>query len=311
MSEAAPSAPVAVPESPTVEGGQVSEQAANPNPANGSETTAQKQARLLAEADMDSEIDLKINGQVTRKKLRDVVKTAQLQEASSKKFEDAKRLEHQARQILDAFRDPVTARGAIRELANAYKIPPAELAKALWDEEQADAAKSPEQRELEQLRRDKEFREQEEKRRLEEQQAEHLKRETAVYQDKLSRLYNAALDAHGFPKDPDLRAQAMGEMASRHKVDGELSFRENARITAESYQRRVQTFIRSMPVDKRPDLLDEETIAHLRNQQLQKRSQLIPPVDRNSDQPRGDDGKYVKRDEYRAVSVRSSFHDPE
>src|SRR5690348_1172665 len=134
MSEAAaPSAPSTEAAPSDV---QSSEALANPNPANGAETSAQKQARLLAEADMDAEIDLKIDGKVQRKKLRDVVSTAQKQEAADNRMREAKKLETQARQVLEAFRDPNTARGAIRELAKAYNIPPAELAKALWDEEQ-------------------------------------------------------------------------------------------------------------------------------------------------------------------------------
>lgn len=279
------------------------------NPAQPQETAAQQQARLLAEADMDAEIDLKINGQVQRKKLRDVVNTAQKQEAAENRMREAKKLETQARQVLEAFRDPNTARGAIRELAKAYNIPPAELAKALWDEEQTEAAKTPEQRELEELRREKQRRMEEEKRLQEEREQKQMAQQQQAYQEKFVRLYNASLDALGFPKDPDLRAQAMAEMATRHKVDQALSFRENARLTAENYQKRVKSYLKSLPVDKRPELLDEETVQHLANQRLAQRSQVIPPVAKNPDQPRGKDGKFVERDEYRAVSVRSSFHD--
>lgn len=179
----------------------------NPQPA---DPQPQTQRRMLTVADLaDADMTIVVDGKPITMAAKDAIARLQRGESANKKYEEAARI----REETLAYREHLTATlsdpAALRRelIASGYNA--AEIAKALYEQEQIEASLTPEQRRM---------------RELEEQVAQHQAEREAqaaraheaqvqAHRDAYARDFGAAIDAHNVPADHPIRSVLMQMLA--------------------------------------------------------------------------------------------------
>jgi hypothetical protein len=181
------------------------------------EAEAPVEKKYLPEDALDALVSIKVDGVLQEIPVREAIRLQQLEKASRSRFDESARIKSEAEKKMKEYEelDP-------DEFLKRRGFDPIEYAEKKLQALLEDMEKSPEQKELEQLRKMKAEKDAEEKKRKETEERAQLTRqeqeEIQKYQEEFEASMVKAFEASNLPRHPFFIAQAaaiMGEAANK------------------------------------------------------------------------------------------------
>lgn len=240
-------------------------EAAKPADAPSQTSANKKKYKLKVDGEeLEEELDLSNEAEIIKRLQLAKVANKRMQESAEHKKQVAEIQEALAEFFEELEKNPL----AVLKDPN-LKLDLKSIADALTAEQMADAAKSPEQKELEDAkRRIKEFeeREAEERKARETQEKEKLREEAGK---QLENDIVQAIEAKNLPKSKILNEKIMSMARFAYSNGIDIDIKELVPLAAESYKAEIKDYLKEIPDEMLEDLVSQDRIKTVRNKYLQ------------------------------------------
>lgn len=279
----------------TPENGQPDPQTAAPDP-NPAPATPQRR-KLTASDFADADIEMVVNGKTVVVSGAEYLREQQRQESANRRYQEAARIRAEAEAMREAMSEALTDPARLRAELAAAGYNPAEIAKALYEQEQAEASLTPEQRRIRELEQETRRHQAAEAQRKQAFEAYQVEQARVVYET----AFNDVLDTVGVPTDAPLRPVLMRMLADKTiEVESNENRRYTKREAREFIANVTRVYERPAPeitVEQRRAMLTAEDVAWFHAQQKAQKPQAAPQLARSRDdvlsQPRDQTGKFA------------------
>lgn len=229
-----------------------------------SETNAEKAKRVLANEDLDALVTVTIDGKKQEMSVREALRLTQLEKASREKFNQADKMEKQAKQFFQwAKQNP-------RDFLKETGIDPYEFAEATLAEKYEMMNLTDEQKEILELKRYKELNEKEKAELKKKQEDEEKSKEELIEREKLDKEIGEAWKESGLPADPYLGAMVAFQMMASSKQNKVLTAKEAASIVKTRYFEGAKSIIEKMDAQAIRDFFGDGIFKKIRQADLDK-----------------------------------------
>lgn len=242
-----------------------------------SELSEPSDAEVTEDVDPNTALyEVKVDGESIKVTLDEMMKGFQLGSAAHKKFQEAARAQKEARQLEEMLKtNPIEAAfkagvspQAMRELMEKY----------LYDQIKYEEL-SPEQRELEDLRRFKAEQEQQRQAQKEQEQKAQQQKEIEYYQTQYVASYEAALQKAGIPKSETAVSRIAQIQLDALENGWEMPVEMAVDQFASEQRSLVDKYIESLTEDQVEQVLGKDRLKAIRKKELAK---LKNPVSSNT-----------------------------
>jgi hypothetical protein len=292
-------APAAAPAAPVAD--------ANPNaaPDPGAQPAPAPERRRVALHELadDDEVIGIVDGQERAWKVAEARRRLQTEDASTRRFQEAKKVEAAARMREERLARTLGNPAMLAEEFRRAGMSPTEFARAMLEAQAAEEAMTPEQRKLREYEmKEREWREQQEH--AQRQHTQQLVQQNAqVYE----RAFNDAANLAGVPDSPRVRRAVTEALvdAVREAIGTNRALDQSAlvRVARTAYEEHAQDYRRDLPEDLLMERLTPELIQKWNQKRASQKQAPLTPV-QPVVKPRDDSGRFAPQT--RATNVDAS-----
>ncbi len=229
---------------------------------------------------LDKRVTIKVDGESKRMTVREAIKLQQLEQASRAKMSKADTLEKQVRGLLSRLDDPM-------EYFKIRGIDPVEFAESTLQEKLAFLEKTPEQRELEELRGERAERLAREKEQQELSEREAASKMQSEQQQQFNTEFVEAWKVSGLPPDRLYGQLLAAEMVSANARHENLSWKDAAAKVKEKLRRTLSSSISSLDPQGILEWVGQDAAKKLREYDVKRVSQGTTPTVNSGPRPDG------------------------
>jgi len=238
-----------------------------------SESEVSEDAEVEAEASEEKLYEVKVDGETLRLPLNDILNGFQLNSTAHKRLKEAAQAQKEARQLQELLQhNPIEA---IKRAGVSEKSFQEFVEKYLYEQYKYEEM-SPEQKELEDLRRYRAEQEQNQKQRQEQEQRAKQEQEVQFYQEQLAESYSKALETAGVPKSE----QAVSRLAQIQLDAMESGWDMPIEMAVDQYVKEqrslVDSYIQSLDEDQIESVIGKDRIKAIRKKELSKLKNPAP-----------------------------------
>lgn len=229
---------------------------------------------------LDSFVKIKVNGQEMELPVKEAIRLQQLEKASYERFSESAKVRAEAERRLKELESL-----DVEELLKRRGIDPVEYAEKKLQALLADMEKTPEQKELEELRalKAQKIKEEEELK----TKAEKEKEEAAIaeYQQKFEADFVGSLERSGLPKHPYFVGQAAAIMLEAANQGVDLTPDETLGLIKKRTSTLIPQLLEQLPDEAFDEFLGKSNVERVRKRLLAKANARDKKEDQSGDEP--------------------------